>query len=62
VLGEEPHRFGWLNRARQRALARAALAELHHENISLETPVVRLTIAEQQIVEITRALIGSPRC
>src|SRR2546427_8053470 len=61
VLGEEPNRFGWLNRARQRTLAREALAELHHENISLETPVVRLTIAEQQIVEITRALIGSPK-
>ena len=61
VLGEEPHRFGWLNRARQRALAREALAELHHENISLDTPVVRLTIAEQQIVEIARALIGSPK-
>src|SRR5438034_11747022 len=56
LLGEEPHRLGWLNRARQRALARDALVELHHENISLETPVVCLTIAEQQIVEIARAL------
>jgi ribose transport system ATP-binding protein len=61
LLGEEPHRFGWLKRARQRALARDALAELHHENISTETPVGRLTIAEQQIVEIARALIGSPK-
>src|SRR5436190_13315609 len=61
VLGEEPHRLGWLNRARQRALAREALAELHHSNIPLDTPVVRLTIAEQQIVEIARALIASPK-
>src|SRR3989449_2911423 len=36
LLGEEPHRFGWLNRSRQRAIAREALAELHHENVSLD--------------------------
>lgn len=61
LLGEEPHRLGWLNRARQRALARGALAELRHEGISLDAPIHRLTIAEQQIVEIARALIGSPK-
>ena len=61
LLGEEPHRFGWLNRPRRRTVAREALAELHHENISLDAPVSRLTIAEQQIVEIARALIGSPK-
>ena len=61
LLGEEPHRFGWLNRARRRASARDALAELRHDNISLDAPVSRLTIAEQQIVEIARALIGSPK-
>jgi len=61
LLGEEPHRYGWLHRSRQRALARAALSELHHENIPLDAPINRLTIAEQQIVEITRALIGSPK-
>src|SRR5580658_11225265 len=32
LLGEEPARFGWLNRSRRRELARQALAELHHEN------------------------------
>ena len=61
LLGEEPHHFGWLNRSRQRAVAHGALAELHHENISLDAPVHRLTIAEQQIVEIARALSGSPK-
>src|SRR2546425_10604392 len=59
LLGEEPHRFGWLNRSRQRTDARDALAELHHENIPLDTPIHRLTIAEQQVVEIARALTGS---
>jgi ribose transport system ATP-binding protein len=34
---------------------------LHHENIPLETPVHRLTIAEKQVVEIARALVGSPK-
>src|SRR5436309_15208673 len=61
LLGDEPHRFGWLNRARRRASARDALAELRHDNISLDAPISRLTIAEQQIVEIARALIGSPK-
>ena len=36
LLGEEPHRFGWVNRSRQRARAGEALAELHHDNISLD--------------------------
>ena len=61
LLGEEPARFGWLNRSRRRELARRALAELHHENIPLDAPVNRRTIAEQQIVEIARALIGEPK-
>jgi len=52
LLGEEPHRFGWLNRSRRRALAHQALGELHHDNIPLDAPVNQLTIAEQQIVEI----------
>src|SRR5271170_267618 len=32
LLGQEPARFGWLDRSRRRDLARRALAELHHEN------------------------------
>ncbi len=61
LLGEEPHHFGWLNRSRRRALAREALAELRQEKIPLDAPVIRLSIAEQQVVEIARALIGSPK-
>jgi ribose transport system ATP-binding protein len=61
LLGEEPARLGWLNRSRRRELARQALAELHHENIALDAPVKSRTIAEQQIVEIARALIGQPK-
>src|SRR5258708_12898536 len=38
VLGEEPAKFGWLNRRRRRELARAALAQLRHHNIPLTPP------------------------
>jgi ribose transport system ATP-binding protein len=61
LLGEEPSRLGWLNHSRRRQLARQALAELHHENIPLDAPVNTRTIAEQQVVEIARALIGQPK-
>lgn len=61
LLGVEPSAFGWLNRPRARALAREALAELGHENIPLDVPVSRRSIAEQQIVEIARSLIGRPK-
>ena len=61
LLGSEPARFGWLRRARRRALAQHALAELHHDTIPLEMPVHRLSIADQQVVEIARALVGDPK-
>jgi ribose transport system ATP-binding protein len=61
LLGSEPATCGWLHRGRRRALARQALAELHHDNIPLEIPVQRLPIAEQQVVEIARALVGNPK-
>ncbi|MBK8000786.1 MAG: sugar ABC transporter ATP-binding protein [Verrucomicrobia bacterium] len=61
LLGSEPARFGWINRTRRRELARRALAELHHDSIPLDVSVRSLTIAEQQVVEIARALIGDPK-
>jgi ribose transport system ATP-binding protein len=61
LLGAEPSRFGWIDRARSRERARAALAELHHEGISLDAATSSLPIAEQQVVEIARALCGNPR-
>jgi ribose transport system ATP-binding protein len=61
LLGEEPSRLGWLNRPRRRELARAALAELRHETIDLDALVHHCSIAEQQVVEIARALIGEPK-
>ncbi len=61
LLGAEPSRLGWLDRRQRRDLARRALAELQHDNIPLDEPVRLRTIAEQQIVEIARALVHQPK-
>lgn len=61
LLGAEPSAGGWLRRAEARERASQALAELRHESIPLDAVVSSLTIAEQQIVEIARALAGQPR-
>jgi len=61
LLGEEPARFGWIDRARRRELAQGALAELRAEDIPLDAPVRELTIARQQLVEIARALLTQPK-
>jgi len=56
VLGVEPGRFGWLDRGEIRRLAVDALGQLHHPEIRPEARTGSLTIAQQQIVEIARAL------
>lgn len=61
LLGAEPATLGWLHRRQRREQARAALAQLRHENIPLDAPVSRLSVAEQQVVEIARALVSRPR-
>src|SRR3954464_3038491 len=61
LLGEEPSRFGWLNRAKRRALAREALGKLNHQNLPVDAPAGALPLAEQQIVEIARALVREPK-
>ncbi|HEY0456272.1 MAG TPA: sugar ABC transporter ATP-binding protein [Verrucomicrobiae bacterium] len=61
LLGKEPSRLGWINRRQRRELARTALAQLQHESIPLDRSVLQLTAAEQQIVEIARALVRQPK-
>jgi len=56
VLGVEPARWGWLDRRETRRLALEALAQLHHPEIHPEARTGSLTVAQQQIVEIARAL------
>jgi ribose transport system ATP-binding protein len=61
VLGQEPARWGWINAAKRRELAMKALRELHQEHLPLDALVSRCTIAEQQLVEIARALLHEPK-
>lgn len=61
VLGDEPHRWGWLNKKKAHEQARGVLAQLAHEHLDIEQPVATFSIAEQQIIEIARALLTEPR-
>ncbi len=56
MLGQERGRFGLLDRATQRAKVRDALDLLGHSDLKPNTPVRELPIAQQQLVEIARAL------
>ena len=60
-LGMEATRFGVLRRDEMRDRSRRALADLEHDDISPLTPVARLSLAQQQIVEIARALVHEAR-
>jgi ribose transport system ATP-binding protein len=56
VLGAEPSRLGLLRHRESRATAEAALRELGRPDIPLDAPAGSLSVAEQQLVEIARAL------
>jgi ribose transport system ATP-binding protein len=61
LLGSESARGGWIDRAASRERARAALAQLGHETLKLERPAGAFSIAEQQVIEIARALLRKPQ-
>ncbi len=56
VLGMEPKRFGLVNWKEAERRAATALAELEHAEIAPRAEVATLSVAEQQLVEIARAL------
>jgi ribose transport system ATP-binding protein len=56
LMGAEPMRFGLVDRPRMRAIARQALLDLGHDDISPDAPVSSLSVAAQQLVEIARAV------
>ncbi len=56
MLGQERCRFGLLDRKAQQLKVREALDLLGHPDLKPETPVRELPIAQQQLVEIARAL------
>ncbi|MCR4392447.1 MAG: ATP-binding cassette domain-containing protein [Candidatus Acetothermia bacterium] len=55
ALGREPGRWGWIQRARELEEAKSLLAEIGAE-VPLRVPVCRLSVAQQQLVEIAKAL------
>ena len=56
LLGMEPKRLGMIRWRQVRQAAVDALAALEHPEIRPETPVRRLSVAAQQLVEVARAL------
>jgi ribose transport system ATP-binding protein len=56
MLGVEPARWGVLDRAAMRTAASGALAELGRPDIRPEQLVADLSVADQQLVEIARAI------
>ncbi len=61
LLGEEPRKMGFLRRRERRKLALSAVRQLDQEGLDLDAPIHSLSIAEQQLVEIARALVRQPR-
>ena len=59
-MGREPTRGGRVDRRAMRARA-APVVERLGLTFPLDTPVARLTLAERQLVEISKALIGDAR-
>ena len=60
LLGAEQSTYGWLHSKRCRATAHGALERLGRTDLPLDAPVGRLSLADRQLVEIARALIGNP--
>src|SRR5205085_1333039 len=61
LLGAESARLGFVDARASRERARSALAQLGHENLALERLAGSFSIAEQQIIEIARALLMQPQ-
>ncbi len=61
MLGQEHSQFGLLDRTSQRRVVREALQTLGHPDLPPETPVYRLSVGMQQLVEIARALISNAK-
>jgi ribose transport system ATP-binding protein len=57
LLGQEVTRLGLVHSAAQRERVARALALLGRDDLPLGVPVGRLSVADQQVVEIARALV-----
>lgn len=61
LLGAESARAGWIDRTTSAQRARSALAQLGHADLDLDRPAGSFSIAQQQIIEIARALLLEPK-
>jgi ribose transport system ATP-binding protein len=61
LLGSEASTLGWIDEGESRRRAQAALAGLGYGHFPLERAAGAFTIAEQQVIEIARALLMQPR-
>lgn len=60
TLGQEEHRRGWLERRQQRERAEEALARVGLD-LDLDAPAGSFSLANQQLIEIARALLRRSR-
>lgn len=61
TLGIEPQAWGCLDRSLQRQQVVQALEQLGLSKLNIDIPVCRLSLAEQQLIEIARALVADAR-
>ena len=61
MMGMEPSRLGWLNRANLYARTQEVLGTFSHPEIRPETRVADLSVAARQIVEICRSIAARAR-
>src|SRR4029078_4149589 len=61
LMGMEPSRAGWIDRKQMLRRASEVLETFHHADIGPDTKVANLSVAAQQIVEISRALAAQAR-
>ncbi len=60
-IDQLPHRVGWINRKRLRAMAQPVMAMVGLQMIDPDTLVGELGMGHQQMIEIARNLIGESR-
>ena len=63
LLGKMPHRRAkwWIDWPKANSAAMAELADLGFDRIDVRALVSQLSVSEQQVVEIAKALVGRPK-
>jgi ABC-type sugar transport system ATPase subunit len=61
TLGQEPARYGVIDRKQARATARRVLEQLAAAYLPLDAPLEQLSLSEKQIVAIAKTLLGECR-